>query len=145
LLTLFGFGIKMAILPFHLWQGAAYAFAPMPASTFLGAISSRMGLFAILVVVFKLIGVARMESLSIVGDYSARDLLALVAVLTAIIPTFVAIRQDDARLLLVWLGIGQGGYMLVGLLAGNELGSAGGLMHVLSTVSSPSCSCIARW
>lgn len=132
LLTLFGFGIKMAILPFHLWQGDAYAFAPMPASTFLGAISSRMGLFAILVVTFKLVGVARMESLSIVGSYSARDLLALVAMLTAVIPTFVAIRQNDARLLLVWLGIGQGGYMLVGLLAGNELGTAGGLMHVFS-------------
>ncbi len=132
LLVLFGFGVKMAVVPFHLWQGNAYAFAPMPASTFLGAISSRMGLFAILVVLFKLVGVARLDAMPFFAHWSARDLLAAVAVLTAVIPSFVALRQNDARLLLAWLGIGQGGYMLVGLLSGNELGTGGGLMHVFS-------------
>ncbi len=132
LLVLFGFGVKMAMVPFHLWQGNAYAFAPMPVSAFLGAISSRMGLFAILVVLFKLVGLARLEAMPFFGDWSARDLMGLLAVITAVIPSFVALRQNDARLLLVWLGIGQGGYMLVGLLAGNELGTGGGLMHVFS-------------
>ena len=132
LLLVFGFGVKMGILPLHLWQANAYAYQPGPAAGFLGAISSRMGLFAILLVVIKLVGIARLEGLSIVGSFSARDLLAWVAVLTLIIPTFIALRQYDARKLLAWHGIGQGGYMLIGVLVGTELGSAGGLMHVFN-------------
>ena len=61
-----------------------------------------------------------------------RDLLAWIAVLTAILPTFVAMRQNDARLLLGWHGIGQGGYMLLGLILADSLGSAGGLLHVFN-------------
>ena len=132
LLLFFGFGIKMAVLPFHLWQSNAYAFLPGPASAFLGAISSRMGLFAVLVVLIRLLGIVKLESLSIVGSFSARDLLAWVSLLTLIIPTFIALRQYDARLLLAWHGIGQGGYMLIGVLVGTEMGAAGGLMHVFN-------------
>ena len=132
LLLFFGFGIKMAVLPFHLWQANAYAFLPGPASAFLGAISSRMGLFAVLVVLIRLLGIVKLESLSIVGSFSARDLLAWVSLLTLIIPTFIALRQYDARLLLAWHGIGQGGYMLIGVLVGTEMGAAGGLMHVFN-------------
>ena len=45
LLLLFGFGfaVKMALVPLHLWQARAYAETPGPASAFLGAISARMG------------------------------------------------------------------------------------------------------
>ncbi|WP_457667633.1 proton-conducting transporter transmembrane domain-containing protein [Thiolapillus sp.] len=132
LLVFFGFGVKMAVLPFHLWQANAYAFLPGPASAFLGAISSRMGLFAMLVVLIRLLGIINLENLSILGSFSARDLLAWISLATLIIPTFIALRQYDARLLLAWHGIGQGGYMLIGVLTGAELGSAGGLMHVFN-------------
>ncbi len=132
LLAFFGFGIKMAVLPFHLWQANAYAFLPGPSAAFLGAISSRMGFFAILLVLIRLVGIAQLENLSLIGSFSARDLFAWVALLTLIIPTFIALRQYDARLLLAWHGIGQGGYMLIGVLTGTELGSAGGLMHVFN-------------
>ena len=128
-----GFGTKMALLPFHLWQAKAYAETPGPGAAFLGAISSRMGLFAILVVLVQLIGIARLLELPVPFSFlSARDLLAWVAVLTIIFPTFTALRQHDARRLLAWHGIGQGGYMLLGVLIADDLGSAGGLMHVFN-------------
>ena len=66
---------------------------------------------------------------------SARDLLAWVAVITIIIPTYTALQQHDARRLLAWHGIGQGGYMLLGILIADDLGSAGGLMHVFNHAS----------
>ena len=76
-----GFGIKMGLLPFHLWQAPAYAETPGPGSAFLGAISSRMGLFAIALVLVKLFGVVNIESLKIPFTLiDARDLLAWVAV-----------------------------------------------------------------
>ena len=128
-----GFGIKMALLPFHLWQAKAYADTPGPGSAFLGAISSRMGLFAIVVVFVQLLGVVRLINLPLPFDLlSARDLLAWIAVFTIIFPTFTALRQHDARRLLAWHGIGQGGYMLLGVLMADDLGSAGGLMHVFN-------------
>jgi len=135
LLLLFtaGFGVKMAMIPLHLWQAKAYAETPGPGAAFLGAISSRMGLFAIIVVVLQLIGFARLLDLSIPFTLlNARDLLAWIAVFTIIFPTFTALRQHDARRLLAWHGIGQGGYMLIGILSMDALGSAGGLMHIFN-------------
>ena len=128
-----GFGIKMALLPFHLWQAKAYAETPGPGAAFLGAISSRMGLFALILVVIQLVGIGRLLALEIPYSFlSARDLLAWIAVFTIIFPTYTALRQHDARRLLAWHGVGQTGYMLLGLVIGNDLGGAGGLMHVFN-------------
>ena len=131
-----GFGIKMALLPFHLWQAEAYAESPGPASAFLGAISSRMGLFALLVVLVNLIGVARLVDLAVpLTFWSARDLWAWIAAATIVVPTFIALTQNDARSLLAWHGIGQGGYMLLGIMVATPMGFAGGLMHVFNHAS----------
>lgn len=136
LLFVLGFSVKMGTMPFHLWQAPAYAFSPAPASAFLGSIAARMGLFAIALVAFKLIGVVQLDRLFVVFEsISLRNLLAWIAALTAILPTFVAMRQNDARLLLGWHGIGQGGYMLLGLVIADSLGSAGSLLHVFNYAS----------
>lgn len=133
LLFVAGFAVKMAILPFHLWQPPAYAYSPGPASAFLGAISARMGLFAIGLVVLKVIGLDTFKSLALWHDVvDLRDLMMWAAALTAILPTYVAMRQNDARLLLSWHGVGQGGYMLLGLMITDSLGTAGGLFHVFN-------------
>ena len=133
LLFFIGFGIKMGVLPFHLWQADAYAESPGPGTAFLGAISSRMGLYAILVVIVQLIGIVRLIEIEIPFTFwSLRDVLMWVAAFTIIFPTFTALRQNDARRLLAWHGIGQGGYMLMGLLLLDPFGSAGGLMHVFN-------------
>lgn len=128
-----GFGIKMGLLPFHLWQAPAYAETPGPGSAFLGAISSRMGLFAIALVLVKLFGIVNIDSLKVSFTLiDARDLLAWLAIFTIIFPTYTAMKQNDARYLLAWHGIGQGGYMLLGLVTANAMGGAGGLLHVLN-------------
>ncbi len=128
-----GFGIKMAFLPFHRWQAEAYGESPGPAAAFLGAISSRMGLFGLLILLVHFIGLARLDELllPLIG-LDARILWMWLSALTIIIPTFIALKQNDARMLLAWHGIGQGGYMLLGVLVGSELGVAGGLLHVFN-------------
>ena len=55
-----GFMVKMALLPFHLWQAQAYAETPGPGAVFLGAISARMGLYALMVVLVGMVGIARL-------------------------------------------------------------------------------------
>jgi len=135
LLILFsaGFGVKMALLPLHLWQAKAYSETPGPGAAFLGAISSRMGLFALVVVLVQLLGMAQLADMQLLFTFfSAHDLLAWVAIFTLIFATFTALRQHDARRLLAWHGTGQGGYMLLGVVIADDLGSAGGLMHVFN-------------
>jgi len=130
-----GFAVKMAILPFHLWQPAAYAFSPGPGAAFLGAISSRMGLYALILLLVQLFSIARIDGLWLHPElpwFDAREVLAWLAAATIIFPTFTALRQQDARLLLAWHGVGQGGYMLLGVVLGDALGSAGGIMHVFN-------------
>lgn len=138
LLVLFGsgFSIKMGLLPFHLWQAPAYAEAAGPGTAFLGAISARMGLFALALLLVKLITLTRVSDLALInGLFTARDLLAWIAAFTIVLPTFTALKQNDARYLLAWHGIGQGGYMLLGIVIGDATGSAGGLLHVFNYAS----------
>jgi NADH-quinone oxidoreductase subunit M len=128
-----GFAVKMGLLPFHLWQAGAYAEAPGPGAAFLSAISAGMGLFAIGLVLVRLVTLEGLSGLQILpGLFDFRAALAWLAALTIVLSIFTALRQDDARYLLAWHGIGQGGYMLLGIVVGDAWGSAGGLMHVFS-------------
>ena len=131
-----GFSVKMGLMPFHLWQAPAYALTAGPATSFLGAISSRMGLFAIIVTLMHVVSLETLQQLELIPDmFSVRNLLIWIAAISIVLPTFTALRQNDARLLLAWHGIGQGGYMMLGLLMFDRMGSAGGLMHVFNHAS----------
>jgi len=80
-----------------------------------------------------MVGVTRLTVMDVPYTFmSARDLLGWIAAFTIIFPTYTALQQHDARYLLAWHGIGQGGYMLLGLLVGSAVGSAGGLLHVFN-------------
>jgi len=131
-----GFGIKMGVIPFHLWQAVAYAETPGPGAVFMGAISARMGMYAIIVVLIQLIGLANLSAIEIPYTFlNLQTTLAWIGALTTIIPTYIALKQNDARHLLAWHGVGQGGYMLLGLMVADSIGSAGGLMHVFNYAS----------
>lgn len=135
-LFLAGFGVKLAMVPFHLWQPPAYSEAPGAGAVFLAAISSRMGLFAMALVLVKLVGLERMAAATAFGGlFNAQDIVMLLAAATVIIGAYVALRQDDARLLLAWSGISQGGFMVLGLFSGAPLAAAGGLLHAFSYFS----------
>jgi NADH-quinone oxidoreductase subunit M len=126
-----GFGVKMGLMPFHLWQAPAYSETPGASSSFLNAISSRMGLYALIVTLVEVIGLDALRTMATPLPFlSAQTLIMWVAAVTMVVATFIALMQTDARLLLTWHGIGQGGYMLLGVLVATPLGAAGGLMHV---------------
>lgn len=128
-----GFLVKLGAMPFHLWQAAAYAYTSGANAAFLSAISARMGLFGLGLVLLQPIGVERLADLVIPFTFlDAQSLLVWLAALTAIIPTFIALQQTDARLLLAWHGVGQGGFMLLGLAIATPMGVAGGLLHAFN-------------
>lgn len=131
-----GFFVKMANMPFHLWQADAYSQTPGASASFLSAIAARMGLFAMAVVLFHPLVAAKLGDLAVPFTFlNAQGLLAWAAAFTMIIPTYIALQQHDARWLLAWHGIGQGGFMLLGLAIATPMGVTGGLLHVLNYAS----------
>ncbi len=132
ILLLFSFSIEAAVWPMHQWVPDSYAQAYTPITVFLTGISTRMGVFAIIFFIFSIFGITNIDKMVLIGRINFRYLFMWFAALTIVIPTFTALLQNDAKKLMTWHGIGQGGYMLLGLAVGTPLGVAGGLFHIVN-------------
>ncbi len=123
------FGIKNAVMPLHTWLPDTYAEAPTPFTAVLSGMLTRMGIYGFLLIMYVLVGAKLLLGL---GGGSFHYVLAWLGAITIVIPTFIAMLQNDAKKLLAWHGIGQGGYMILGIAFGTSLGLAGGIFHTLN-------------
>jgi formate hydrogenlyase subunit 3/multisubunit Na+/H+ antiporter MnhD subunit len=125
------FAIKNAVMPLHTWLPEAYAEAPSPFTAVLSGMLTRMGMYGFLLIMYVIVGAARALNLG-PGILKFNYILAWLGAITIVIPTFIAMLQNDAKMLLAWHGIGQGGYMVLGIAFGTSLGVAGGIFHTLN-------------
>lgn len=125
------FGIKNAVLPLHTWLPDAYAEAVSPFTAVLSGMLTRMGVYGFLLIMYAIMGFGLLNMFSY-GSINYNIILAWAGALTIVIPTFIALLQNDAKKLLAWHGIGQGGYMILGIAFGSTLGIAGGIFHTLN-------------
>jgi len=134
LLIIFGvaFGIKNAVMPLHTWLPDAYTEAPSPFSAVLSGMLTRMGIYGFLLIIYVVVGAARFLHTADSTVSSFNYVLAWLGAITIVIPTFIAMLQNDAKRLLAWHGIGQGGYMILGIAFGTNMGVAGGIFHTLN-------------
>jgi len=122
------FGIKNAVMPLHTWLPDSYAEAPSPFTAVLSGMLTRMGIYGFLLVMYVMVG---MKNVITHGLLNYHYVLSLVGAITIIIPLLIALIQDDAKKLLAWSSIGQGGYMLLGIAFGTSLGFVGGVYHTI--------------
>lgn len=132
ILLLTSFSIEAAVWPLHQWVPDSYAEAYTPITAFLAGISTRMGAFAIIFFVFSIFGIPNLDKMVLIGRINFRYIFMWFAALTMVIPTFTALLQNDGKKLMTWHGIGQGGYILLGVAVGSPLGVAGGLFHIVN-------------
>ncbi len=125
------FGIKNAVIPLHTWLPDSYAEAPSPFTAMLSGMLTRMGIYGFLLIMYVIVGATRALNLG-TGILKFNYILAWLGAITIVIPTFIAMLQNDAKQLLAWHGIGQGGYMILGIAFGTSLGLAGGIFHTLN-------------
>lgn len=125
------FGIKNAILPFHTWLPPAHSEAPAPFSAVLSGVLIKMGTYGLVLVFYVLAGIKLFIRLG-QGIWSFHYILAGLATVTIVIPTFIAVVQDDAKRLLAWSTVGQAGYIILGISFGTSLSMAGGLFHLFN-------------
>jgi NADH-quinone oxidoreductase subunit M len=126
------FGIKNAVLPFHTWLPDAHSEAPSPFSAVLSGILVRMGMYGFLLFFFVIVGSKLFLGL---GRDSFHYILAWIGAINIVIPTFIAMLQNDSKRLLAWHGVGQGGYMVLGVALGTSLGVTGGTFHIVNHTS----------
>jgi len=126
ILLLVAFGIKNALMPFHTWLPPAHSEAPSPFSAVLSGILIKMGIFGFVLLMYV---IAELNIFLALGGGSLHYIISLLAGITILIPTFIAIFQDDAKRLLAWSSISQVGYIIVGIAIGTSMGFVGGLFH----------------
>ena len=120
--TAVGLLFKISAVPFHMWTPDAYEGAPTPVTAFL-SVGSKAASFAFLLRIF-------LGPLAPVHDVW-KPLLAVVAVATMTVGNLAAISQNNVKRLLAYSSISHAGYILLGLVAGNETGIKGVAVYVL--------------
>ena len=122
-LLLVGFGFKIASVPFHMWTPDVYEGAPTSVTAFMAVGAKAAGFAVFLRVFFYSLGTLQ-------ADWGW--ILWILAVLTMTLGNIVAIAQQNIKRMLAYSSIAHAGYLLVGMVAGNELGQASILYYLLA-------------
>jgi NADH-quinone oxidoreductase subunit N len=122
-LLLVGFAFKVSAVPFHMWTPDAYEGAPPAVAGFMST-GVKAAAFAAFVRVF----LSAFEPLG--RDWSG--ILWVVAVATMVVGTVVGVAQTNVKRMLAYSSIAHGGYLLVALVAGNDVGKASVLFYLLA-------------
>jgi NADH-quinone oxidoreductase subunit N len=116
-MTVIGFGFKVAAVPFHLWAPDAYEGAPTPSAAFIAS-GSKVASFFIFAKVMML-GFAGAEGSGAWRHFVSGwvPALAIVAALSMVLGNLVAIVQSSVRRLIAYSAIAHAGYMLLGVMS----------------------------
>jgi NADH-quinone oxidoreductase subunit N len=122
-LLLVGFAFKVSAVPFHMWTPDAYEGAP-PAVTGVMSTGVKAAAFAAFVRVF----LSAFEPLRAGWG----NIVWVVAAATMIVGTVVGVSQSSVKRMLAYSSIAHGGYLLVALLAANDVGKGAILFYLLT-------------
>ncbi len=122
-----GLGIKMALVPLHLWLPDAYTHAPSSVSTLIAPVMTKVGAYAML----------RMF-LSVFPDGYLRDVVPVADALLVlglagiVLGSAAAMAQTDLRRMLAYSSIANLSMIAVGLGIGTPLALVAALLHVMN-------------
>ena len=123
--TSVGLLFKVSAAPFHMWAPDAYEGAPTTVTAYL-SVGSKAASIAFLLRLFH----GPMAPFASIRDVWA-PMLAAVAILTMTVGNLAAINQSNIKRLLAYSSISHAGYMLLGLVAGNERGITGIAVYIM--------------
>jgi len=121
LCILIGIGFKLSLAPFHQWTPDVYQAAPSPVTAFLSVSSKAAGL------------VITLRLLTVIFPYFFSEwsvTLQLLAIASMLIGNLVAFTQTSLKRLLGYSSIGQAGFLIIGLICGNQNGYSSLLVYI---------------
>jgi NADH-quinone oxidoreductase subunit N len=122
-LLLVGFAFKVSAVPFHMWTPDAYEGAPAVVTGFMST-----GVKAAAFAAFARVFLSAFEPFR--ADWA--PLVWGIAVATMIVGTVVGVAQSNVKRMLAYSSIAHGGYLLVAIVAANQVGKAAVLFYLAS-------------
>ena len=123
-LIFLGFGIKMALLPFHAWLPTTYASSHPTTTALLAAVVLKLGLFGFLRIGLPLLPLAVEEH--------ALPLMAPLGAIAIVFGALVALGQSDLRLLLAYSSLSHVGFITLGLFSLTTEGASGATLQMVN-------------
>jgi len=117
-----GFGFKVAAVPFHMWTPDVYEGAPAPITAFMAT-----GVKAAAFVAFLRVFMVAFDSVY----ESWYPILWWLSAITMVVANLIALVQSNVKRMLAYSSIAHGGYLLVALVAANEMASAALLFYLM--------------
>ena len=117
-----GLIFKVGAVPFHMWVPDVYEGAPTTITAFL-SVASKAAAFAIVLRIF-------LGALAPVTEIWT-VMVAVIAVLTIALGSFVALVQTNIKRMLAYSSIAHAGFALLGLVAGGRDGVASVMLYLL--------------
>jgi multicomponent Na+:H+ antiporter subunit D len=125
LLIVAGLGVKMALLPLHMWMPAAYQRAPAAAAALMAPLVTKVSAYALIRVLFWVFADGAMAT-----ERLLLELLALAGAAAIVVGGVLALVQSDLRRLLAYSSIGQMGVVALGIGLANTSGITGAVLHI---------------
>jgi len=110
-----GLSFKISLVPFHFWTADVYEGAPISIASYLSVISKGAAVFILMILLFTVL-----KPLMHIWE----NMLYVLAVATMFIGNLFALRQHNMKRFLAFSSIAQAGFILLGLIVGNQLGTA---------------------
>jgi NADH-quinone oxidoreductase subunit N len=120
-LLIVGFAFKVAAVPFHMWSPDAYEGAPAVVTGFMSTGVKAAALAAFARVFLSALG-------PLVDDWS--PVLWVIAAATMVVGTVVGVSQTSIKRMLAYSSIAHAGYLLVAIIAANDIGKASLLFYL---------------
>ena len=109
-----GLSFKISLVPFHFWTADVYEGAPISVASYLSVISKGAAVFILMILLFTVF-----KPLMHVWE----NMVYVIAIATMFIGNLFAIRQQNMKRFLAFSSIAQAGFILLGLIAGTQLGA----------------------
>ncbi|MCK9792681.1 NADH-quinone oxidoreductase subunit NuoN [Isoptericola sp. 4D.3] len=127
LLVLSGLLFKIGAAPFHAWTPDVYQGAPTPITGFMAACTKAAAIGALVRVLFTLA-----NGLDPATRHDVEVALWAVAILTMLVGTVAGAVQTDVKRMLAYSSIAHAGFLVVGLVGMDEVGSQAVLFYLLA-------------
>ncbi|HVL36057.1 MAG TPA: proton-conducting transporter membrane subunit, partial [Burkholderiales bacterium] len=122
-----GLFLKAALFPLHAWLPNAYAYAPSGVTALLAGTATKVSVYALLRFYYSVFGAHL-----VLERLPMEELILAVSVAAMVIPSAVAVFQQDFKRMLAYSSVGQIGYIMLGVGIANATGVTAGIVHLFN-------------